>query len=603
LITSVVVPFEPELAARSHRIALLAPVYTTGVDTLTEHRRRDFRGVLFCVVEVDDIVADSAAYMDSGGVTTTVAAVTSRPHLPESTDDESDGRLARVCVLPVGQGLSIDLRIVSESRFNYGLQNAVPAGVATGGVVLTALLCAFMELTLQRTRRIEQLVAVRTRELEAKTAELTSANLAAQAATQTKSAFLANMSHELRTPMTAILGYTDLLTEPQHTGESRDEFVRTIRGSAEHLLTLINDVLDLSKIEAGRMQVERIECNPAKLIAEVLMLLRARATHKGLVLDVEYTGEVPDVIQTDPTRFRQILVNLVGNAVKFTDSGGVRLLVKMATVKDLDEPVLGIEVIDTGPGIEDSAMRRLFEPFEQGDGSTTRKYGGTGLGLSISRHLAQLLGGSIKATSVRGEGSSFLFTLTTGSLATSTFCASFADAQREAPRAVAWTTSGAKPAEPMTGDATKSHAPARLTAVSTPIPGARILLAEDTVDNQRLLSLFLHKLVTDVAVVGNGQEAIHRALESREQGRAFDVILMDIQMPILDGYAATRGLRHAGWNGPIIALTAHASAMDRERCIEAGCDEVMTKPVQREAFLAMCRSFVERGSEGAKKAA
>ncbi|HLO40437.1 MAG TPA: ATP-binding protein [Phycisphaerales bacterium] len=600
-ITTVVVPFDPGAPGGSHVVALVAPVYLTGVDSLVEHRRRDFRGVILNLVDMDDVVADAAANLDSGGITTTVAAVTSRPNITAPVDDIVDGRPGRLWVVPIGAGLSIDLRIISGSRFNYGLQDAVPAGVAAAGVVLTALLCAFMELTLQRTRRVQQLVAIRTGELEAKTRELTTANLAAQSATQAKSAFLANMSHELRTPMTAILGYTDLLSEGQHPPASQGEFIRTIRGSAEHLLTLINDVLDLSKIEAGRMQVELLPCNTARLLDEVLMLLRERASRKGLSLEVEYAGSVPDVIRTDPTRFRQVLVNLVGNAVKFTDSGGVRLIVKMATPQDSPVPLLSIEVMDTGPGIDDRAMSRLFEPFEQGDGSTTRKYGGTGLGLNISRHLAQLLGGTIEASSTPGDGSSFVFTLAVGPLQPGSASTVFADAARE----LGEEAPPARSERPLPYAVT--HMPLA-EAVNPPIvpahtPGGRILLAEDTPDNQRLLSLFLHKIAADVQIVGNGQDAIEQALRSRDDGAPFDLILMDIQMPLIDGYAATRTLRQAGWTSPIIALTAHASPTDRQRCIEAGCDEVMTKPVQRDAFLAMCRSFITTARAPGRQAA
>lgn len=601
-IVAVLMPVDDAGAGAGHSVALIAPVYGTTIDALMEHRRQEFRGVLICVVELGEIVNSSLRDLDYGGLTMSIVAVSSRPNIPLPVDDEADGRLTRRCAAPIARDLSVDLCITTDSRFSYGLQSAVSMGVAAVGVLLTCLLCAFIELNLQRTRRIEHLVTLRTAELEQKTAELTAANEAAQAAHQTKSAFLANMSHELRTPMTAILGYTDLLSEVQHAPDARDEFVRTIRRSAEHLLTLINDVLDLSKIEAGRMLVETLPNETTHLLHDVVMLLRERAMRKGLLLATEFVGNVPVTIRTDPTRFRQILVNLVGNAIKFTESGGVRIIVRLATAVDDPDPLLAMEVIDSGPGIDDAVMSRLFQPFEQGDGSMSRRYGGTGLGLSISRQLAEMLGGTIEAHSIPGEGTTFRVTIRTGALdgaamLQTPFQTSLDQTGQLGPASP--TASGGSPEAP----STEASAPQIAGEIKTGT-AARILLAEDTIDNQRLLSFFLRKVTQDIVIVQNGREAVIAALEARSEGKPFDVVLMDIQMPVLDGFAATRALRESGYDRPIVALTAHASPADRQRCFDAGCDGFLTKPVDRNELIRVCRQFVEaRASQSPPAAA
>ncbi len=573
----------------SRGVALIAPVYTTGVSSLMEHRRRDFRGLLINLTNLDEVVRAAGIDQDYGGIDVAISATTRRPSIPVPIDDEGELGLIRRCTLPVAQGLSVDLLVLATRRFSFGFETALPLGVAALGSIITGLLAAFIGLTLHRTRRIAQLVDARTRELQQRSAELLSANIAAEAAHQTKSAFLANMSHELRTPMTAILGYADLLAEHEHAPEARGEFVQIIRRSAQHLLALINDVLDLSKIEAGRMQFELTPCQLPVLVEDVLSILRDKAERKGIILKAEYIGPVPATIQTDPTRFRQILVNLVGNAIKFTDAGGVRLIARMASTADAPQPQMTIEVLDSGPGISQQVMERLFRPFEQGDGSMSRRFGGTGLGLSISRQLAQLLGGSIEASSIDGEGSSFRFTFRTGPLtgidmldaaSLPALTAHIASAPEPFPLAVF------PPPAPPVQTALQPSTPHR-----PPTP-ARILLAEDTLDNQRLLSFFLRSLAGEVVLVSNGEEAVTVALEAQGGGHPFDVVLMDIQMPVLDGYAATRALRAAGYTLPIVALTAHASPADKQRCFDAGCDAFLTKPVDRAKLLSVCEGYV-----------
>ncbi len=390
-------------------------------------------------------------------------------------------------------------------------------------------------------------------------AELKLAHEAAEAANLAKSQFLANMSHEIRTPLTAILGYVDLIAEgcPGQCAFGTDtlvHYVDTVARNARYLLQLINDILDLSRIEAGRLQVERVRCSVPELLADVESLMRVRAAAKALALTVECHGPVPETIHTDPTRLRQILINLLGNAIKFTETGSVRL-----TARLLEEAFLEFAVSDTGIGMPPEQLAQLFRPFGQGDDSVHRRFGGSGLGLSISRRLARMLGGAITVESRPGAGSTFRVTVAAGPLKDVRFVEYNARARAE--------------------QATPRTAGARL--------GGRILLAEDGPDNQRLIALFLRQAGAEVAAVEDGQLAVEAALRARDSGRPFDVILMDMQMPRLDGYEATRRLRQRGYAGPIIALTAHAMAADRVRCLAAGCDDFATKPIERAKLVAI----------------
>ncbi|MEA2746751.1 MAG: hypothetical protein QOI41_894, partial [Myxococcales bacterium] len=237
----------------------------------------------------------------------------------------------------------------------------------------------------------------------------------AQEASRAKSEFLANMSHEIRTPMTAIIGYADLLLDPETTPTERLTHIQTIRRNGEHLLGILNDILDLSKIEAGKMTIEQVRCSPSMIIVDVASLMRVRAKEKGLFFEVHYQTPIPETIQSDPTRIRQVLMNLVGNAIKFTASGGIRILARCENA-DSANPTLTLEVVDTGIGLSEPQVAQLFQPFVQADTSTTRKFGGTGLGLAICRRLAHILGGDISIDSSPGRGSSFRLTVSAGSL-------------------------------------------------------------------------------------------------------------------------------------------------------------------------------------------
>ena len=405
----------------------------------------------------------------------------------------------------------------------------------------------------QITERLQAEALLRDREDELKRAKE-----AAEAASRTKSEFLANMSHEIRTPMAAILGYSDLLLDPEQSVSDRLNCVQTIRRNADHLLVIINDILDISKIEAGKLQVERIECSPVQIVSDVASLLRGRAVEKGLALDVAFMPPIPAAVRTDPTRVRQILINLVGNAIKFTQSGNVRLDVEMADTAEEFNPRLRFRITDTGIGMSEQQIERIFRPFEQGDTSTTRRFGGTGLGLTICKRLAAMLGGEISVQSVLGRGSVFNVTVETGPLAGVTMLSECREAVQTAPES-----------RPMT--------PTRLIG--------RILLVDDGPDNRQLLAYFLTQAGADVTLAENGRIGYEKAIEAMKAGAPFDLILMDMQMPELDGYGAASKLRSGGYAGPIIALTAHAMAEDRTRCIRSGCTDYLSKPVSRRDLL------------------
>ena len=298
----------------------------------------------------------------------------------------------------------------------------------------------------------------------------------AEAATQAKSEFLANMSHEIRTPMTAILGYADLLLDSNQPPEAHTESVQTIRRNGHHLLAVLNDILDLSKIEAGKMTIEQIEMSPAQLVSEVASLMRPRAQGKNLSFIVEFIGAVPETISSDPTRLRQILLNLCGNAIKFTETGSVSLKVQMQGAPDTTHPRLSFNIIDTGIGITPKQQAALFQAFTQADTSMTRRFGGTGLGLLISKRLAHMLGGDIMVTSQPHHGSTFTVTVETGPL-----------------DGVAMVEALNEAIEPVRED---THRTDKIQA--------RILLAEDGPDNQRLISFILKKAGAEVCLAENG---------------------------------------------------------------------------------------------------
>ncbi len=415
--------------------------------------------------------------------------------------------------------------------------------------------------------------------LQARTAELEVAKASAEDASRSKSEFLANMSHEIRTPMTAILGFADMLAvEAEGKSATHLDWISTIRRNGEHLLTIINDILDLSKIEAGRMTVENAEFSPGSLIADALELMDVSARAKHLRLTAEFDGPLPARVSSDPLRLRQILVNLVGNAIKFTASGSVTLRAGYHT----ETSTLRFSIIDTGIGLTSEQLGRLFGAFVQADTSTTRRFGGTGLGLRISKRLAEMLGGDITVASTPGQGSTFTLTVRAAELG------------------------GPKPAAAADALPLSGHAPAMQPAQpSLPLSGVRVLLAEDGEDNRRLISFHLTKAGAAVATAANGRLAIEMlTADGTDTGPLanfvrFDILLTDMQMPKLDGYETARRLRAMGCTMPIVALTACAMSGDVERCLAAGCDAYASKPIDRAALISTClRVIAARASSG-----
>ncbi len=368
-------------------------------------------------------------------------------------------------------------------------------------------------------------------------------------ANEHKSQFLANMSHEIRTPMNAIIGFSELLREEELTEDQR-EFVDTISTSSVALLGIINDILDYSKIEAGMLKTEIIEFNLKESLAEIESLMRPAAHKKNLKFSILHCDDIPVIVRADPVRLRQCLLNLVSNAVKFTENGHVYINV---LVEDREgKNFLRFDVEDTGIGVPADRLDSIFDSFTQADGSTTRKYGGTGLGLAITRQLAILLGGDIEARSEEGKGSVFSLVIPAG-----------VEIDEESER--------------INGYELIDDINEGIDLASGYSLAGKVLVAEDCPANQMLVKVLLEKAGLELTIVGDGRLAVDEAI-----GGGYDIVLMDIQMPVMNGFDATRELRRKGYAGPIVALTAYAMKSDYEKCISAGCDDFLTKPLDRD---------------------
>jgi PAS domain S-box-containing protein len=394
----------------------------------------------------------------------------------------------------------------------------------------------------------------------------------AEAASTAKTMFLANMSHEIRTPMTAIVGYADLLEqEVGSTSDEISEYVQTMKSNGQHLLNIINDILDISKIEAGKLETMTSPMDPESILSSVLQMEMANARSKGIELDMSVSKSVPSWIASDETRFKQILVNLVGNAVKFTHEGSV----DVSLGYENGSSMLVVRVVDTGIGIAPESMGHLFDAFTQADSSTTRRFGGTGLGLRISKRIAELMGGDIEGESVLGDGSVFTLKIS------------------------------AQPCEPLEVEHAESINPNAETSSSTILGGAKILLVEDGIDNQKLICRYLKKSGAHVTIAENGRVGVESltqdgSIEGELQNDiGYDLIITDMQMPEMDGYQATSLLRSKGCSVPIIALTAHAMEGDRERCLGVGCDDYLPKPIDRNKLISTCQRWINTSNSRA----
>ena len=439
--------------------------------------------------------------------------------------------------------------------------------------------------------------------------DLVEAKKFADLAARAKSDFLANMSHEIRTPMNAVFGFTDILIQrliwhstPQEREES-EGIVEIIRKNSRDLLTIINDILDFSRMEANLLEVESVPVSIKHVIEDIRQMAQPNAEAKFLELSVEYREPIPDQILSDPTRLRQILMNLVSNAIKFTEKGRVRI--RCSTVigprsadddrsdgKSIPAPmILRVDVIDTGIGISAVQLKGLFTPFMQVDTSTTRRFGGTGLGLSIAKKLAVMLDGDITVASKPGLGSTFSL-LVHVYLPTDKSLRQVRMESTKQESGFSTFDSGVRLLDRGPSIRTDSKIEAA-PSLTPPLEGIRVLLVEDMVVNQLVVSTQLKDAGAKVEVAGNGEIGLKKINSDADNGLLFDIVLMDMQMPVMDGYEATRALREQGYKRPIIAITAHALSGDREKTIEAGCDDYITKPVDRKVLIQTVKKHLK----------
>ncbi len=475
------------------------------------------------------------------------------------------GYLNRSIVRPIHALVAVSRKVTLEGNYTYRVETK---SAPEHDGELGELVVAFNEMlsVVESSKKslqdandyLEHRVATRTEELE-KACE------AAKAASRAKSDFLANMSHEIRTPLNAIMGYADLLCRGlDDSPEERADMLKTIHSSGRHLMIVINDILDISKIEAGRLELDIQPDSPQRILSEVVSMMRVPFREKNLSLEYTWQGPVPNAIQTDGSRLRQILINLVGNAKKFTMNGGVHIIAKL--LNPGTQSKLEIEVIDTGVGIQKDKFEQIFHPFMQEDTSVTRKYGGSGLGLSISRQLARMMGGDLTVESDNGRGSCFRLTLDAGDLKSEDLIENGA-----------------------IGDSLPTPVKQSFSIDGELLRGLRVLVVDDGATNRKLVSLVLGRSGACISQAENGKQAYDLILSEN----AFDVVLMDMQMPILDGYAATKMLRNSGITVPIIALTAHAMASDKQLCLEAGCSDYLSKPINTDELLIRLRRIYE----------
>jgi signal transduction histidine kinase/CheY-like chemotaxis protein len=483
---------------------------------------------------VKTILLCVAVLLIAGAVAKFTNRVLGRPleYLRRGIEAVSEGRLSRIHVSPTGDEIEFLGR-----QFNAMIEA--------------------LERSRAEVRRYQESLEERIRE---RTAALEKATEQALAASKAKSEFLANMSHELRTPMTGVLGMIDIVLDGRLDSEQREQLL-TAKNCAVSLLALLNDILDLSKIEAGRMILEEVPFDLKQAIGESVEAVRPRAHAKQLELRTQIEPEAPSWIVGDPLRWRQILQNLLGNAVKFTLAGWVEVRVKVAPRPEW--PALVVEVADSGVGIPPEKLEAIFDEFTQADGSISRRFGGTGLGLAITKKLVTMMGGEITVTSTPGQGSTFRVTVP---------CRPVSLLRRPEPGRGEGASRGS--AEPET-------------------PRATVLIAEDNPVNQKIVAAILRRHGYRVETANDGAEALE--ILSRVP---IDLALMDVQMPVIDGLEATRRIRSdPRWKDlPVIALTAHAMAGDRDRCLAAGMNDYITKPVNRSQLVAVVERYLAKAA-------
>ena len=567
---------EAEKSARQAGFQYLVPVYRNGTNPITpEERREALVGLVYTPIILKNALEDISGVVDNqlefsifeGSEPSLRSQLAGPPwsRYATATDHQtrevpSDKHLFDTRTQIKIGGRNWLILTNSTSQFNAGIDHSTPYFIGFSGTLLT-LFAAAVTWTLGLSRRRAMNLAL------GMTADLSAAKAAAEAAIRDKCIFLANMSHEIRTPLTSIIGFTEMLMEEGNNAlppSQRQIAIRTVRNASSHLLNVVNDVVDLSTIDADKMTIEHVDTPLVGILHEVESLLRPLASGKGLFLKVVLATPVPVRIKSDPARLRQILMSLAGNAVKSTDFGGITIAVRIEHRAEGQRLI--IDLTDTGEGISASQTQVLFDPFGKPDPYATRYYGNTGLDMSLCCRFATLMGGAVTlAHTALGRGSCFRVDLPLEPIGGTPMITHFLAVEYSAPFGA-------------------THAPTSLNG--------RILVAEDGPDNQRLIAFHLKKAGATVDVAENGRIALDLINKAAATGSPYSLLVTDMQMPELDGYELARTLRMMGSTLPIVALTAHALSDDRAKCIDAGCDDFATKPIDKHALISTCAMWI-----------